>query len=234
MQLPSEISPNPLVLSNIEVRFNSSKTSDEFLSMMLNSFLKDLPKFETNKLPLEIKNIGQFKFMAEHSISNETYKISFSNNVILFEIVSGYPLWKNYFNFISEAIEIIFNSGFIDSISRIGVRYASVLDKTETSNILLFSPTLEIEGYNQKFESHRSKIIINDINLLLQIFAHAKSTKNNTEISGVYIDIDASLEGQIKDGGEVCRVINRLHDEEKKLFFSLLKPEYINSLNPKY
>ncbi len=236
MKLPIEISPNPLVTSTIEIRFLSSLSSQKIFPIVYQSFSEDLPNFEHINIPNEIrqKNL-QLKYLPDYTLLNEDFKLSFSNNVLSFENVGEYKLWGQYFPFISKSISIFLELGIIEKIERIGVRYASVLVNTDGVNDVLNSiPTTNIEGYEQKFEQYRSNFIIDEINLFLQIFNKANTKKNDIEISGVYIDIDASITNEINPDNKIIESIEKLHSIQKKLFYSLLKPEYIASLNPKY
>lgn len=236
MKLPVEISPNPLVTSAIELRFASQIPSNNLFPSVYKAFSDDMPHFEGNNLPLDIK-IGnpQFKYAPDYVLSNENYKLSFSNSVLTFEHVSEYQFWKNYFPFVSKCFHAFFKIVETQYIERIGVRYASVLDKTESvDQVLITVPSLGLSSYEQKFEYYRSNIKVDNLNILLQLFDNAKAVKKDQTISGVYIDIDASFNEKIIPGEEVLNIIDKLHGEQKKLFFSLLKPEYISTLNPKY
>lgn len=236
MKLPSEISPNPLVTSTIELRFSSGFSSSDLFPAVYRAFLDDLPNFELSNLPADIKASNpQFRYAPDYVLSNENYKVSFSNKVLTFEHVSEYLFWKNYFPFVSKCFNIFFRIVEIDFIERIGVRYASVLDQTESVNQVLVSvPKMELQNYDQKFENFRSIIKIDDFKLLLQIFDNAKAMRKDQSISGVYIDIDASYNNRVEPNEKVLEVIDKLHLEQKKLFFSLLKDDYIQTLNPIY
>jgi len=236
MKLPLEITPNPLVTSTIELRFTSQIPSNSLFPAVYKAFLDDLPKFELSNLPAEIKATNpQFKYAPDYILSNENYRLSFSNSVLSFEHVAEYQFWKNYFPFVSKCFNTFFKIVQTEHIERIGVRYASVLDKTESaSQVLISVPSVSLQDYNQKFEHHRTIIKVDNLNLLLQIFDNAKAQKKEQSISGVYIDIDAFSEEKIAPNEVVLKTIDRLHLEQKKLFFSLLKPEYIETLNPKY
>jgi len=236
MDLPIEISPNPLVISSIELRFSSQVNTNTLFPSIYNSFSKILPNFEPNYIPPdEKKNNPKLKYAPDYTLSNESYKLSFSNYVLIFEHINEYLFWRNYFPFVSNCITSFFKIVQTDFIDRIGVRYASVLDKTGgASQVLNSVPTLILDNYIQKFENYRSIIKIDKLNLLLQIFDNAKAVKKDHNISGVYIDIDASFNEKISPGPEILDIIDKLHQEQKKLFFSLLKSEYIKTLNPKY
>lgn len=236
MKLPVEISPNPLVTSTIELRFFTQASSIDLFPVVYQAFSSLFPKFEVSNLPSDVKSSNpQFKFTPDYMLSNENYRLSFSNTVLSFEHVSEYQFWRNYFPFVSSCYEKFFNLVKAEFIERIGVRYASVLDKTESANQVLVSvPGISLSGYNQKFEHYRSVIKVNGFNLLLQIFDNAKAQIKDHSISGVYIDIDASLDQKIEPNKKALEIIDQLHSEQKKLFFSLLKEDYIQTLNPKY
>lgn len=236
MKLPIEISPNPLVTSTIEVRYVSSIESNKLFNLVYGSFMQELPIFEPNNLPSDIKKSNiQFKYSPDYTLRNENYKVSFSNNVLSFENMAEYKLWGNYFPFISKCINKFFSLIHIDKVERIGVRYGSVLDKTEgAGQVLNEVPIINIIGYDPRFEHYRANLKIEDIKILLQIFDNAQASKNGIKTSGVYIDLDAFYEGNLSSADEVLNMVNKLHSEEKKLFFTLMKPEYLETLNPKY
>lgn len=236
MKLPIEISPNPLVTSTIELRFLTKASSIDLFPVVYQAFSSLFPKFEVSNLPSDVKSSNpQFKFAPDYMLSNENYRLSFSNTVLSFEHVSEYQFWGNYFPFVSSCYEKFFNLVKAEFIERIGVRYASVLDKTESANQVLVSvPVIGLKGYEEKFEHYRTIVTVDDIKLLLQVFDNAKAEKKDQTISGVYIDIDASFEQKIQPTGTALEIIDRLHLEQKKLFFSLLKEDYIQTLNPKY
>lgn len=240
MKLPIEIFPNPLITSTVEIRFVSKIELSQMFSHVYETFVKELPRFEQVSIPKDIKlSTPQFSHSAEYNLRNDDYKLSFGNNVLSFENVGEYKLWENYFPFIASCITKFFNLGFIEKIERIGVRYASVLNNTtDINSILNFEPDLKIEGYKQKFENYKSFLNINDVTLFLQIYRNAKAVQREKTISGVYIDIDAFYIKELAFepilNTKIFEVIQLLHKEEKVLFFSLLKPEYLSSLQPHY
>ena len=236
MKLPKEISPNPIVISTVEVRYKSEISSQKLFPIVYNLFREVLPEFEQISLPVELKESNpNLKYNPDYVLSNEKYKLSFSDCVISFENQNSYQLWTNYSKFITESINKFFSINHINFIDRIGVRYASVLDKTEDVNqVLNFNPSINSDIYKQNFEHFSTKLSIGEISLFLQVYQNAQSTKIGNKISGVYVDIDASQIGEFKPDNQILDIINNLHLEEKKLFFSLLKPEFLKSLNPIY
>lgn len=237
MKLPIEISPSPLITTTIEIRYVSTLESSQIFPLVYSAFMSELPNVEQNKLPLQLRQMEKnLKYVPDYILSNESYKLSFSGCVLSFENTGDYKLWGSYFPFVSKCFETFFKLIDIHFFERIGVRYGSVLDKTEGINqVLNFVPSIGVEGYNQKFESYRSNLEIDNVNLLLQIKDNANlvNTKKGS-ISGLYIDIDASILNKMNPDEDILKLIDKLHFEQKRLFFSLLKSEYIKTLNPKY
>lgn len=238
MNLPIQISPNPLVISTIEIRFFSEMESADIFPLVYSKVMSDLPKLNTdNKIPKEFKNADpQFAYLPDYTLSNNDYLLSFSNRAISFEHVGEYKLWDNYFAFIKKHLQILFSLNFIQQIERIGVRYGSIFDKEErVEDVLNHVPSTGIQGYEEKFENHRATFQIDTHStLLLQIFANAKASKNEKSMSGIYIDIDASHTEKLSPNNTIIDKIDKLHSLEKELFFKILKPSFIERLNPKY
>lgn len=236
MALPKEISPNPLVTSTVEVRFRSEVETQKLFPVVYSKFSNNLPFFNESKIPKELRGTNpDFAFAPDYTLKNDDYSLSFSNKVIVFENISEYKLWNNYFPFIKEHLDGFFQLGVVKQIERIGLRYASIFDKTESVNqVLKTFSSFPTEGYTHEFNFYRGDLNKDGFDFHLQVANNAKVTKNNKSMTGVYIDIDASLNGTLEPSIKVFEIIEQLHQQEKELFFSLLKPEFVNTLNPKY
>jgi uncharacterized protein (TIGR04255 family) len=237
MELPKKISPNPLVTSTVEIRFSINIDPSKLFSVVYPSFASELPSFEENKIPKEIRmQQEQLMFFPDYILRNEEFSLSFSNNVISFENVTEYKLWNNYFPFIEKQLNKFFSLNIVESISRIGVRYASVFDgKTKIDEVLNFTSKVAVEGYEQSMVLMRLDFKKANYNFHVQLAGNGKAIKNNKSLSGVYIDVDSSYTANLNPNSDILRIIDELHDEGKVLFFTkLLKPSFLETLNPTY
>lgn len=236
MQVPSSISPNPLFTTTVEIRFTSVINRFDLLQKMNSVFREEFPILEEGKIPHELKEQEeQFRFSADFVLKNADYSIGFGTKSISFESISEYKLWGNYFEFIKNSLNKIFGLQFIDTIERCGVRYGSMLDgHLEPENILIDLPKIEINKFTNKFTGFQSIYRTEKSNLYLQISTNLKLIKDNIIRTGLYIDIDASSTNKLQPNNEVFGIIDRLHTDQKELFFSLLKKDYLETLNPKY
>jgi uncharacterized protein (TIGR04255 family) len=236
MTLPKEISPNPLVTSTVEVRFISEIEKPKLLPLVYKKFQNDLPNLNENNIPIQIKALDpQFKYSPDFILSNNDFSLAFGLNVISFENVADYKLWDNYYPFIITCLKGFFELGIIKHVERIGVRYASVFDHVEKiADVITSIPTIAVNEYEQKFGLYRCDLVKDDVNLHLQIADNVKVTKNNKFLSGSYIDIDAFFEKKIDPDGNVFTIIDKLHKQQKEVFFSLIKKAFLDTLTVKY
>lgn len=239
MKLPIQISPTPLVGTNVEIRFDTNVERHKLLPLMLRAFYDDLPDLEESKFPIEFKNQHeQLKYFPDYTFSNDKFSIGFSSFAIAFDVIGDYPLWENYFIFIKDSIKKIFELNILSSINRIGLRYTSIIDKEiKIDDVLLNIPMIQLDDYLERFNSFQTSIEKNDILLYLQLDREKKIEIKGDELSGLIIDIDASynnIEISLESYEPLCDKINNLHTCEKELFFSLLKPSFIESRTPNY
>ncbi len=236
MELPKSISPNPLFTSTIEVRFTSNLNRYDLFEKINSVFREKFPTIEEGKIPQELKDHEeQFKYAPDFILKNDDFVISFSTKSISFEHVSEYTYWTNYFSFIKNSLEKVFELGFIESIDRCGVRYGSILDGQQNpNNVLKETPRMDINNMQSEFNGFQCIFNTDISKLFLQISTNVKLVKEGVTKTGLYVDIDASYAKELKPNNEVFAIIDKLHKDQKELFFGLLKKEYLETLNPKY
>ncbi len=236
MQLPKSISPNPLFTSTIEIRFSTSLNRMELLQKMSSVFSNNFPILEEGRIPQELKEQEeQFKYAADYILKNDDYALSFGTRSVSFEHVSEYKYWPTYFSFIKDSLGKIFELKFIDKIERCGVRYGSILDGLHNpKDVIIELPKIEISSMVSNFAGFQSVYKTDVSTLFLQISSNAKLVKSGIVKSGLYIDIDASYSKELEVNDYVFVIIDKLHKDQKELFFGLLKEDFIKTLNPKY
>ncbi len=128
---------------------------------------------------------------------------------------------------------------FITKISRVGIRYIDFFEGDVFKNINL---QLTIYGENAVTEQTFVRTLLKRGNfdcLLLVGNNMTVGTANAPARIGSIIDIDMSnteVGGQTSKQffQEVGELLEQGHDTQKDLFFSILKPEFLATLNPAY
>lgn len=236
MTLPKSISPNPLFISTIELRFVTSLGRLELFQLMYSKFSKILPIVEEGNIPHDLKMQDEnLKYQPDFIFKNDDFSLSFGTKNVSFEHISEYKLWPTYFSFVKDCLSKIFEMNFIGNIERCGVRYGSVFDNIIDPTIALKEvPNMEFKGVTGILDAFKVVFREEEKMLYLQISPSSKVQKNDVVKIGMYIDIDASFTKAILPNNEVFSIIEKLHVDQKQLFFGLLKDEFIETLNPQY
>lgn len=152
---------------------------------------------------------------------------------ITFNLIGSYTGWDEYRKTLTANLLPLIEKGVIAKISRIGIRYISVFDQIRIfDNIkssLKFAPFDDNSSRAQfRAEMDRGPFLM--IVTLLNAFP-----KTDGEIYSI-TDVDTiKVFDPIKlHTGEILKWLEDAHTEQKTVFFSLLKKEFIDSLNPEY
>jgi uncharacterized protein (TIGR04255 family) len=235
--LPKEITPSPILFATVEIRYTSTNISESLLSEFYPLLGNDLPKIRNSNIPAELKEKNvSLRFTPDFNLSNDDFSVAFGTNSIAFGIVNGYKLWDNYYSFIKNQLEKISQTQLVKNINRISLRYASLFEDINSfEKSLKYYPRLEVPGFTENVEIFRTKLSnANNTNFLVQLAPNANVARDNIQKTGVYIDIDASKDISLESiDNTLIDLIDKLHTEEKELFFNLLDNNFLANLNSK-
>lgn len=233
-QLPFKISPDPLVNNAIEIRFDTIGNEVGWFSRLLPFYIEEFPNLDTsNLIPQEIKNADpQLKYEPDYQLKNDNYAISFGDNSFLIEILGDYPLWATYFSFIKKQLSKLLSQNVIQTINRVGLRFGNVFEDRTLGDVVIFAPKISLPDYTERLISNRIELKKGDLTLRLQLSDRVKVTKLGRPFSGALVDIDVSSVVPLEPNEKLFDVIDNLHTAEKELFFDVLKPEFLASVNP--
>ena len=239
MDIPTKITPCPIVDAIAELRFVTNLPDDAVFGVIYNKFHNEFE--ETEKLPV-LQLPEAFRSQDPNLIYTPHYKLHKGDYIMqvgpkVFSLanVKEYVGWDTFSDKIKETFEKLSELGIVDSIERFGLRYINLF-----ADINIYEKSMlqiQLEGKNlfkndnnltivMKTGDFASKLVmVNNAQVKLQI--PEKTTK------GSIIDIDVSLERKIKFEN-INELIENAHKEEKKLFFSLLNPAFLKTYNPEY
>jgi len=230
---PKKITPNPLVSSTVEIRFKTDKDSSVVFKSFYESLTEIFPKVETTSFPKDLRAKNpELRYYPDYILSNENYSLSFNEYFLGFENITEYQLWENYSKELRQIIELIFKTNVIQEIERIGVRFQSAFNVEDFSSIINSKPSIEIRDFDENFLSYTTQMKYNEFDMLLRLKKDVtESGFNNSEQQGHIIDIDVFISDDV-DKTQVFSKVDLAHTLLKKLFFDLLKEDFVKSLNP--
>ena len=235
MDRPKRIEKCPIVDAVVEIRFESSINPNAIFGIVFNEFKNHYPNVEALPIlqlpePLRTKDPG-LQFKAHYKISGDDNSIQIGPNTLVIGAKMPYQGWETFSKEIFDILHRTFNLNIIKLVTRLGIRYINFfeLDIFKYINLDLRINDRKIDLTNTLV---RTEIENAGFKSILQIANNAKMTDK----SGSLIDVDTfkTYEPAHKFNSNYVDEINQGHLEEKESFFSLLNPEFLNTLNPIY
>ncbi len=237
--LPKKISPCPIVEAIVELRFSSAVLPDAIFGIIYQVFKDEFPG-EPERLPI-LQLPDPIRSMDPALQYQPYYKLIAGN--LIFQIgprvtslsnVKDYTGWETFSKRIKDAFSKVEKLKIIKSVERLGIRYINFfkLDIFDNINLKILMNDSRLDTLQTTLKTE-----IQDDNFIniLQIANKAQATIQKELITGSVIDID-TVSKDIGETffGEMENLLEKGHNIEKKLFFSLLKKEFLSTLNPEF
>ena len=237
MRLPKKITPCPILETVVAIQFDIAVPVEVFFGLLYNE-LKDTYK-TIEKLPiLQIPDAIRSKdpnliFQPVYRLKNHGFIVACGPKILSISSTPDYAGWEIFYPTIISAFDKVKNMNFFSKINKLGIRYINFFQDDIFKNINLKITHEKLKLQNEMY--FRTNIHEEKFHHILQIANDTAVKHNGQEKKGSIIDIDTSVEGP---GNDIYRNLNELikegHIEEKKLFFGLLKEEFLSKLNPEY
>lgn len=243
MQLPKKITPCPIEEVIVEIRFESLLPAEAIFGVVYNVLNNSYPNLEQ----LPILQIPEFirtqdpnlTFQPHHRLRRDNYSIQIGPKVISVGVGKEYPGWNAFKFEINAVFSKINELNFITKISRVGIRYIDFFEGDMFKNINL---QLSIYDENAVTEQTFVRTLLKrgNFDCLLQVGNNMTVERSNTPARvGSIIDMDMSnTEVDMQTSKQFFQEVDTLlelgHNTQKDLFFNLLKPEFLATLNPVY
>ena len=128
-------------------------------------------------------------------------------------------------------IERVKKISIIDKYTRVGIRYINGFDFNIFEKVNL-SISLSKDHLTGLDSTIRMTVPSGEFISTLQVINDAEVKNAEKTVKGSIIDIDTHIDNPKED---IIKIVEQGHLEEKKLFFTLLKEEFVKKeLNPEY
>jgi len=240
MKIPVKIDPCPIVDANIGISFEPNIVPDAVFGIVFKAIKDRYPN--VNPLPIlqipeEIRHKDPNLINQPHyKVTNDTYSVLLGPKVITLSSPREYVGWDNFIREIVDLYNRISAVDVIKQIERLGLRYINVFsfDIYEKINLSVNLGDRPIASNNTFI---RAEIPSDNFVSILQIVNKASGNVENKPFSGSVIDIDTYTTQNLNNffsDSKYLDLIIKGHEEEKKIFFALLKSDFLESLNPLY
>jgi uncharacterized protein (TIGR04255 family) len=236
MVLPLKIEPERLKDTLIEIRYQS----EQIFEYRLGLFHKVLtehgltPSIPFNAHPLEL-NPTNF-LIADSPINifkNDILRLSVYNDRLVFNSNNTYQGWAVYGSQVKKLIELLLGNNLLGNIHWIGLRYVS-----EFVNIQIFDQLIWSFQYQWSDETAAVNTIFRtewlDGNLRIIVNLVNNAVREEQRYSLMDVDVNLAMDIESLTLLQLNEHLDGFHAKEKEIFFGLMKPDFLTSLNPTY
>lgn len=172
--------------------------------------------------------------------TDQKFRVDVSEQGITFNLVNGYAGWTSYRQVIETCLKPLYDAGIIKHVLRLGVRYISQFDQIRIFDCINAIVRIDIAPANNwgqvrvEFEQNGLRAV------LTLVDSYPAGTSAPSVSEGSYfslIDLDVIkffTPNQPIPYQQLLQELETAHNEEKRLFFSLLKEDFLLTLNPVY
>ncbi len=222
--------------ATVELRFNSDIPAEAIIGIVYQKLKgqgytapKSLPIMQ---LPENIRKVDtNLRFAPYFIIGKGDIQISLGPRVLAIIHKGIYNGWSEYYNETNDVISSLSEISLFKNISRIAVRYINFFDKKDNlfnEKDLDFEVKMPFES-NSANTSYSSIIQCDNYLSLLKVQLDCEIIINNLKTSGTLIDIDTFQEykDDVFSEFQIKDKIIKAHNIEKKIFFNLLKKDFV-------
>lgn len=239
MKLPKKITPCPIVEAIIEIRFESDLPGDAVFGIAYNAFKNEyssVKKLPISQIPETIRSKdANLIFSPHYSLQKENFSLQIGPKVFSLANTKEYSGWGLFSEKAYEVFNKILQLEIVKQIIRIGLRYVNIFEDLDIYKKSKLKMILHENSFNASKLNLTAEVSGDNCVHLLKMINNAEVMIENNTLSGSIIDIDTipeNFSGSFFDN--MKEFIEKAHVEEKKLFFSLLKDDFLESLNPEY
>lgn len=247
MAIPKKITPDNLIDTIVEIRFNSGSSLDLMPGIAL-TLLSPLgfsyAPIQNTNLSLGVGQGQQISIgLGDQNKSGffvkESIRLQFIGNVIAFNCFQGkYLGWDDYSNSIQEIINLFTSKGFIESFDRVVIRYISEFRNINILENIKGSFRLDKTQAGLSLQKSIVRLAKEDNNskTFVTLTNQTKKKLPNgdiVEVSLFDINIFENLTPN-SDFNSLKRSLENVHLKQKETFFETITDDFKNSLNPEY
>ena len=246
--LPSKLGKEPLLDVVFEVRFRSTSSPTEILPGLLFADLSREDEVKVTRLPMAdlpapIRHSEpSLRFSPLVQVELSRYLILVGERSLAIACKLPYPGWKEFRAIIIRIVSKLLESNFAESIERYSLKYVDLIaTEDRAEQVRSFNCNIRI-GDNQltnQITNVRMETVNDGVVHAITILIGAQATLKSGEIrSGGVIDVDSIVNLTQMSPPEflkqLSQLIDRLHDDNKAVFFNCLAPEALTALEPIY
>jgi len=244
-KIPVRLKKEPLLEAVWEVRFSGTKPSvADLLPGMLFKALTgrygNIVRLPAADIPPPVvEHDPNLRYVPKIRLENGNQAIQIGEHVVSLNCRRPYSGWDKFSTDIRDLAKVIQDTGLIGTLERFSLKYIDLIELDEPFGLGCLNLDLRLGGHeiSTKPVQLRTEIKESDLIHIVQIVSPAEVGLPGDEkrLKGVLLDIDTIKPfGENESWSDLDSRLDDVHLSCKKTFFSLMKPETVNKLEPEY
>ncbi|MPY74915.1 MAG: TIGR04255 family protein [Alphaproteobacteria bacterium] len=243
---PKALRQDPIVKALFEVRFKSDVGAlADLLPGLLYSALRDrFAKVETlppSELPKAVRaQLPNAPYQGLKRLVGKGINLSIAEQAFVVEMIRPYWGWERFSELLYGVISAVKQTGIIGEVERTSIRYQNILTgQSDPADLSGLDVDIRVGNYKLLGSGLQLRVETesNGHRTIIQLTGGATATVSNegkkAALTGLLIDVDTLKIGPIPSfWNDYREIVDRLHDTEKDIFFSLLNDETVKLLDP--
>ena len=233
-RLPKKITPDALLETYVEVYYTTKSPAEVAFGKFYEVLTQD---FDYLRPPAQVLNSvlgGQIQTQDEPLFRGQGIQFRLRDGFVGISCSAEYLGWPLYRQRLSQVLQHLTVTGEILAFTRVGLRYINALPwRPANEQLLVQLPTLPTGLIVEQFR-YWAQLRTDDgyqVNLMLSDDQRVVGREGPQSL----FDLDIIWEhGPLATLSEVLAKLDETHQREKEVFFGLLNPAYLASLNPQY
>lgn len=237
-KIPISIEKCPIFEAIFEIRFEPNIPGDAVFGLVYSAFKDEFTKtvpLPILQLPEQLRSTDtNLKFLPHYRMDKENFIIQIGPNVFNLANTKPYCGWSNFSQKIEDCYKKISEIDIMSKHISTAIRYLNIFEEPNIFEKMNMEIQLAGKIVGQEhidfvtlIPHHKAKS-----RLKITTFANIQLHDEKKNIIGSIIDIDTVF--TMNNASEFKNSIQYVHDKQKKLFFSSLKQDFIESLGAKY
>lgn len=236
--LPRKLDPVPIKEAITEIRFESDYPADAIFGVVYNRFKDQYPELE--RLPIlqmpEIVRTADPNLLYQpyYRLRKKNFLMNIGPKMLSVAVTEPYPGWDLYLAETLSVFGSVKDLGFISKLTRAAIRYTDFFEGDIFRGINL---TVSLNDRPAPLHQAYFRILIQRerFQCLLQIGNSTKVQSGGIGYMGSIVDVDTFCDEDLGDFFDRTEeYLTEAHLVQKQLFFSLLKPEFLEQFHPQY
>lgn len=234
MPLPKKITPDALLETYVEIHYASAMPQEVLFGKLYENLTRS---FEYIRPPVQLLTGllgGQVQAQAESLFRGHGIQIRLRDGFVGISCSGDYLGWERYRQQLANVLRHVYETGEISAFTRVGLRYINALPwKPANEQLLVQLPVMPIGLQLEQFR-YQAQMRTDDhfrVNLMLSDDQRVAGREGPQSL----FDLDIIWEHRpLQSPEDVIAKLDETHRREKEVFFGLLNPDYLASLNPEY